>query len=218
MSMLSGAPTNAIIIENFLDKKIITSKDASYLISFTTFNSPLFLYNYFQLIFHDKRITITMFVIIYLENLIPFMLFNNKLSDKQYSIDKTNHTFFNSLSESISRAIKSIINIYATIMFFQILCDLTLTKDTLLRGFIEITQGLNIINRSTYSLKTKELLSLVILSFSGLSIHIQISNILQKYPINYRYFYLIKVFTINIPICFYLYTKHYHLDQHMPFQ
>ena len=47
--------------------------------------------------------------------------------------------------------------------------------------------------------------SLVILSFTGFSIHIQIANILDEYPINYKYFYFsrMNIFQIQALIAFY---------------
>ncbi len=197
MSALSGAPNNAIIIKKFLDEKIITTQDASYLISFTTFNSPLFLYYYFNLIFNDHKIIILMFMLIYVNNIIIFFSLRKKLSNYKYEITKNNNTFFRAVTASISQSVNSILNIYATIMFFQIICDLTLPRYSLLRGFIEVTQGLNIISQLNVSIKIKELLTLVILSFSGFSIHIQICSILQDYHINYKYFYLSRICIIN---------------------
>lgn len=202
MSLLCGAPSNAIMINDFLNKKIINNQDASYLLSFTTFNSPLFLYYYFNLIFHSYQITLKLFMIIYLENIGLFLFFKRKLSKNNYQVKNTNHTFFTAITNCIQKATANMVNVYATILTFQLFCDLTLPKNTILRGFVEITQGLNIISQINASLKIKELLTLVILSFSGLSIHIQISNILSKHSINYKYFYLSRIIIGIVP--FYL--------------
>ena len=54
MSMISGSPLNAIIIAEFLQNKTLSEKDASLILAFTSFNNPLFLFNYFNLIFHKS--------------------------------------------------------------------------------------------------------------------------------------------------------------------
>ena len=48
--------------------------------------------------------------------------------------------------------------------------------------------------------KIKELLTLVILIFGGLSIHIQVANVLNDYNIDYKNFYLAKIIMIVLSI------------------
>ena len=75
LSIMSGSPLNAILIDSFLKNKIINEKDASIILGFTSFNNPLFLYNYFNIIFHNKEVIIKLFIIIYLTNIILYFIF-----------------------------------------------------------------------------------------------------------------------------------------------
>ena len=52
-SILSVSPINAILIKNYLDNNCINEDNASKLLCFTSFNNPLFLYNYLMLILNN---------------------------------------------------------------------------------------------------------------------------------------------------------------------
>ena len=203
MSALSGAPINAILISSFLDKKIITEKEASITLSFTTLNNPLFLYNYFNIYFNDNLKTIFMFLTIYISNILIYIIYYKKLKNNNLNIDYKPINFKKSLTNSIEKSIKTLINIFAIITFFKLITDIFFKNinlfSILLRGLIEITQGLNLLS-IVESNFYKTLYSLIILSFGGLSIHIQISNILSKYNINYKYFYISRILLIIISI------------------
>lgn len=197
MSILSGTPTSSIIIEKYLQKNDISEKDASLLLTFTAFNTPLFLYYYLNKIFIDKIIILKIILIIYISNILLFLFYYKKLSKNISQTIKYNRiNIMESLINNIKASINSIIYIYATILFFKMMSDLLISPTSIIRGFIEITQGLNALSISNYNLKIKELLALVILNFGGLSIHIQICNVLKNYNINYKYFYLSRIIYI----------------------
>lgn len=199
VSALSGSPVNAVIINDFLEKKIITNKEASLSLCFSTLNNPLFLYNYFNIIFKNHLITSKMLLTIYFSNII-IMLFiiiryrsNHKWNLQYIKYDKKKE-----LIKYVTSSFNNLLNIFAIITFFKLICDILMPHNNaltiLLKGFLEITQGLNLLCSILLSRKIKELLALVILSFSGLSIHMQIANILSKYNINYKYFYYSRLF------------------------
>ena len=193
ISILSGAPTSAIIIEKHLKDKVITGKDASILLSFTTFNSPLFLYSYLNTIFIDIHIVLKIIAIIYLSNIGLLLFYKNKLSNNNIVKNYKQVSIINSLTSSIKCTINSILYIFSTILFFKMVSDLLIPESSIIRGFIEVTQGLQALSKISLPLKIKELLSLVILNFAGLSIHIQICNVLKDYNINYKYFYISRI-------------------------
>lgn len=199
-SILCGCPTNAIIIQEFLENKSLNEDEASIAICFSTINNPLFLFNYFNLIFPNTNTPIKLLSIIYLGNLIILLWFwKTSKKRKTYVIKKELH-LKKDLINSITSSLNNLLNIFAIIIFAKLLCDLLFPSlniiSALFKGLIEITQGLNAIQLLNISYQTKELLSLVILSFAGLSIHIQIANILENYNINYKRFYLSRIFLI----------------------
>ncbi|MBQ6840772.1 MAG: hypothetical protein IJO63_01490 [Bacilli bacterium] len=204
-SALSGSPINAIIINKLLEEAELNETQASYALCFSTLNNPLFLYNYFNILFNNNNLIIKLFIIIYVSNIL-ILLYTiirhpiNKsliLQNKECSPAKE-------LVAAIKNSTLNLITIFTTIAFFKLITDLLLPSNNILsviiKGLTEITQGLNSICILNVSIKTKELLTLVILSFAGFSIHIQISSILEKYNINYKYFYLSRLFLMIISI------------------
>ena len=115
-----------------------------------------------------------------------------------------NTSFAKAFTDSIKTAINNMLNIFATIFFFYLLTNIIIKENNLIsvfiKGLIEITQGLNYLSLLNISLKTKKLLTLAILQFQGLSIHMQISAILSKYNINYKYFYLSRIILIILSL------------------
>lgn len=202
-SILSGSPINAVILKNYLENDYITVKKASKILAYTSFNNPLFLYNYLYLILNNNYNVIKVMGILYISNFILYIYFNKKnnsqsfIKYKEYNLKKE---LFNSIYESIQNLIK----IMGIIIFFKIILDLLMTKDSiyysLLKGLVEVTTGLNDLVNFNISIKIKEIISYIIISFMGLSIQMQMSIILEKYNIDYKYFYTSRVFIIALGI------------------
>lgn len=202
-SILSGSPVNAVILKNYLENDYITVKKASKILAYTSFNNPLFLYNYLHLILNNNYNVIKVMGILYISNFILYIYFNKKnnsqsfIKYKEYNLKKE---LFNSIYESIQNLIK----IMGIIIFFKIILDLLMTKESicysLLKGLVEVTTGLNDLVNFNISIKIKEIISYIIISFMGLSIQMQMSIILEKYNIDYKYFYTSRVFIIALGI------------------
>lgn len=202
-SILSGSPINAVILKNYLENDYITVKKASKILAYTSFNNPLFLYNYLHLILNNNYNVIKVMGILYISNFILYIYFNKKnnsqsfIKYKEYNLKKE---LFNSIYESIQNLIK----IMGIIIFFKIILDLLMTKESicysLLKGLVEVTTGLNDLVNFNISIKIKEIISYIIISFMGLSIQMQMSIILEKYNIDYKYFYTSRVFIIALGI------------------
>ena len=198
-SILSGSPINAVLIKNYLDNKCINENDASKVLTFTCFNKPLFLYNYLYLILKSKQKVFLIISLIYFLNFLILLFYNNKIKINEnimYRQCNLKKELFNIIYESILNLLK----IMGIITFFKILLDLLLTENSailsFLKGIIEVTTGLNSLVNLNISIKIKEIISYIIISFMGLSIHMQISAVLENYNINYKYFYLSRIFLI----------------------
>lgn len=202
MSMLSGSPINAIILNDYLKNKQINEKSASITLMFTTFNNPLFLYNYFLSNF-TKKDTFILMSIIYISNIIIYLIFKNKIVIDNKRNKFINYNKKNELFNNIYNSLESLIKIMGIIIFFKVITDLLFINESyftsLLKGLIELTTGLNSLNNFSYSL-LKKIIALTIISFASLSIHMQISIILSSYKINYKYFYLSRILLILINI------------------
>lgn len=201
-SLLSGTPSNAYIIKNLYQKKIINNKVANYSLLTTYFCNPLFLINILNLLF-SKKISCKILFIHYLTKLILSIFFYKKLKCSYNTINKI--TF--NLSSSIKKSLDTNILVLGTIIFFAILTNiflkiirLPLIIEILLKGLLELTQGLNGLLLLNNSLFIKELFAILFLSFGGLSIHLQIKSILNETDLDYFYFLKGRIIEVIISV------------------
>lgn len=202
MSLFSGSPTNAVIIKQLVKDNKISCNDASYIISFTYFSNPLFLWTMLNVIF-ETHTTIKIIGIQYITNFIIFIIFKGKIKPK-LTIEK-NSTHINVskfINKSIKKNIDTLLMILGTITFYliisTILSNYITFNNTLVKGFIEITQGLNLVNTLSVSTKLKEIIAVSIISFGGLSIHTQINNVIEDTNIKYKYFLIGRIIQLII--------------------
>ena len=206
LSILTGAPTNAIIIKGLLDNKQININNASLALCYSTINNPLFLYSISKELFNSVKIMI----VIYIVNSIVFAYIFIKNNKNKLIIKYHNPSIIKSFSESIQNTISTLVNIFGTIIFFKLISDMIFPSQNILfiflKGLIELTQGVYSLKYISYS-TTKELLALVILLFNGFSIHMQISLILKDYNINYKHFYISRLISIILGMLIILISK-----------
>ena len=202
LSMTSGFPSNAKIILDALDNKIINEMDANKLLTMTHFSNPLFIiYTVGTNVLHDKKIGFIILLSHYLTNFIVGFLFRNiykeNINNQKEIAYKPSLPFINVLKNSINNTIKISLNVLGIIIFFSLFIkiinnylNLHSFSNLLLNGLLEITNGFNILKDSAISPFKAAILSSFFISFGGISIHMQISSILSKYQLNY-YLYLI---------------------------
>ena len=205
MSIFSGSPINAILLSDYLKNNIINENEASLILSFTTFNNPLFLYNYLLNITGNLKSVIKLMSIIYLLNLLLYFILIKFMNKDKVLIKYKNYKIKNELFDIINNSLINLLKIMGIIVFFKVISDVLLNGKhsiliALLKGMIEITQGLNELVSLKINIKIKEIISFIIITFSGLSIHMQTSLVLEKYQINYKYFYLSRIFLIIIGV------------------
>lgn len=208
MSIFSGTPTNALIVKNLVTKNLITNKDAAYILSFTFFSNPLFLWNMLIMSF-TKEVTLKIILFHYLTNIIIYLFFHKKLSysAKIISIDNSTIKISKLLNFSIKKSLDTLLTILGTITFYIIISSIlinffNITKfiQPILKGFLELTQGLNSISTVNLPLKLKEIIAISIISFGGLSIHSQVTNIITEANISYKYFLFGRIIHVLISI------------------
>lgn len=199
MSLTSSFPSNAKLIKDALDKKIINSYEATKILTMTHFSNPLFIMIVGSM-FHDKNIGLIILLVHYITNFIVGLLFRNiykcEKKDKSYPISKQ-LPFIDLLKTSFYNTFKLSISILGIIIFFSIMIttvnkylNLNSFSNLLLNGLLEITTGLKYLVSLNIE-KTKAIaLATFFISFGGFSIHMQTMTILNKYDINY-YIYLI---------------------------
>ena len=202
MSMTTGFPGNSKLIKEMLDNKVININDATKLLTMTHFSNPLFIIYTIGISFlNNKRIGIIILIVHFITNFIVGFIFRNIFNDnwqKQNNNYRKAKPFMNMLKDSLNNTINILLNILGIIIFFSLITtvinhylSLNAFSNTLLNGLLEITNGLNLLSKLSLNITKKATISAFFISFGGLSIHMQVINILNKYQVNY-FIYLIS--------------------------
>lgn len=199
MSMISGFPSSAKYTKDLYDKKYINSLEATKVLTFTHFSNPLFILGFISLIL-NKKIGLYILIIHYLTNIIIGLIFRKIIKTDINTNNKINNnyqSFSNVLSNSIINGFKTLFLILGTMIVFLTITNLInkyIGLNPLLKGIfngtLEMTGGINTISNINISLKLKSTLIGMILSFGGISVHMQIKSIISNTDIKY-YPYLV---------------------------
>ena len=193
-SILGGTPNNIILIKDLLNNNTITLKEANIYIKSSYYTNPLFLYNILIKTFNNK-ITLIILLSHYLSNIIIYLI--NPI--KNNNIKKIDSKSLNKiLIKSIKDAKDIFLNIYLIIIIFNIIISILPSIFNNYKGLIELTYGLNYIN--TINIKYKDILALIYISFSGLSIITQIKEILEDSKINFNNYLISRFYAIILSI------------------
>ena len=191
----------------------ISINDANKLISYTFFSNPLFLYNILSLSF-NKFITFKIIAIHYLSNILIGLLYKNKYNTEVNIINKENNNpknIFLLLPKSIKKSLDTLLMILGTIIFYMIITNiinecinLNYLTEIIIKGFLEITQSLNILPNLEINSIIKEIIAISIISFGGLSIHTQVLSIIDNTSISYKNFLMGRILHVLISLSTYL--------------
>ena len=218
LSFFIGSPSNAKYINDLFEKNIINEKEAVKLLIFSSFTNPIFIINTVGFIFLNNILYGYIIVITLLITNIVLGVINRNyyiskkeknnnfltsLKDLNKNINNVN--IIDSLFKSFISTSKILINVFYIITISLLIINLiSIGQDnifnTLLVGLLEITSGLKLLSESSINIDTKLLLSTIIISFGGLSIHAQIYSIFKKKKVNYIRFLIFKILSIPISI------------------
>ena len=213
MSILSGIPSGSKYTKDLLEKGIIEEKTANYLLSFTHFPNPMFVLSTVTTLINSK-IALKILITLILSNLIIAFIFKPQKKEVYKTNSSISNDFSSSLAKAILDAIKVIIIIYGTSVFFYLITviinkylTLTVFSHVILNGVFDLTKGLF----STILISNELLRSLLIIiffAFGSLSIHIQIKSIISNTSLKYKKFILGRILQImiSIPLFLLLYT------------
>lgn len=190
LSMISGFPTNAITVVNAYDKKMISRKEAEHLLLFNHFANPLFVLETIGIFYlNNNKYGIVILISHVLGNIIIGLLFRYK---NKYSIDNyiynnyKSQSFGDVISSSIKKTINSLFMISGTITLFLILSTLIINVfnlnsylSILIQGILEMTTAVASLSMISVSDVIKVIVSTMIISFGGLSIHLQVYSSLD---------------------------------------
>ena len=210
LSMLSGFPTNAKNIRKLYDMNIIDSKEASHMLMFTHFSNPLFILGTLAIFFlNNKELGIIILLSHYLSNFIIGVtirklnnISNNTVNEKEKKL-YFGPVFVNAIKSSID----TLLLILGTLTCFLIISsiiinrfDLNSYNSLLIKSILEITMGLKELSLFSFSNLTKVILSSFILSFGGLSVHMQVISQLIDTDISYKSFFIGRILQVFISL------------------
>lgn len=216
MSLISGFPSSAKYIKELYKKKLINEFEATKLLMFTHFSNPLFILGTISLLFlNNKEVGLLILICHYLGNFIIGIIFRNyypsKEENKNISIKKVlteisnnriknNKKFGEIITTALLNSINTLILILGVITMFLVITtiidnniNLNSFHQSILNGFVEMTQGLKYVSLEEIPLKLKCILSTMIISFGGLSVHMQVISILSDTKINYLPFLTARI-------------------------
>ena len=200
MSLLSGTPTSAYIITNLYKNNKMSKNNAHITLLFTYFSNPLFLYSMLNSIFTSTFITIKLMLIHYLSNIIIYFIYRKKLDESPKYSNKSKIN----LTDSIKKAMSTTTMVLGTICFYLVISNI-LNLNIYCRGILEMTQGLNMLINN--SIPFKEIIAMIFISFSGLSIHTQVKCILDETDLEYKYFFKGRIYQTIIAVILTIFSQ-----------
>lgn len=208
LSLISGFPSNARNIKTAYDMNYLTKDESEHLLFFNHFANPLFVLTTVGVFFlNNKSYGIIILGSHILGNVIIGILFRNKNNPtKSNSITKNSQSqnFGSILSKSIKKTIDSLLMISVTVTIFLIISTLISNifklngyVSVFIKSILEITMGLSELAKLNISDIWKVVLSTMIISFGGLSIHLQVITSLDE-KIKYRKYFVGRIYHLLI--------------------
>lgn len=194
ISLISGTPSNALYINEYLDKGLITNNEAESLLLSTHFINPLFVVGMVgNVIFKSTKIGFILLLALWASNLIKAYITRPKVYK---NIDKKNiscnEPIINSFFTSIKQAVYALLTIMGIIILFNILTilirevfNLNNTLFVIINGILEMTGGVTRVSEININTLLKIIMTYVMLNFGGLSIHMQAFSMLENKKIRY---------------------------------
>lgn len=196
ISIFIGNPSSATYITEYLSKNYISQKDANILLLSSSFVNPLFIFT----VAKDVKLFIFIYIIHIISNVI-IVSFLTRKNTIQNIKNETNMNFFDSLNKLPFLLL--LIALYMVISSIIIFVLSYLGINRLYLSFIEMSTGCNIIINSV--LESKILLLILLITFNGLCIHMQVATILNNQRM-YRTFFIGRILSMIITIIIYFFV------------
>lgn len=216
MSIISGFPSNAKYTKELYLQNKLSDKEATKILMFSHFSNPLFILGTISLTFlNDKKLGIIVMIAHYFSNIIIGLIFrnynvskitkdkfsfNNAILQMHYKRINNSKKFGTIITNSLVNSINTLLLILGVITTFLIITtiidnnfNLSLFNKTMLSGFLEMTQGLKHVSLLSTAPKIKCILTAMIISFGGLSVHTQVLSIISDTKIKYKPFLIARI-------------------------
>ena len=199
LSMISGFPSNARNTKILYEKGKITEEEANHILIFSHFSNPLFILTTISLyFFNNSNVGIILILSHYLSNFILGIILRSKNKSNNKEINSANistNNFGNTFINAIKRSINTILNIGGIVTIFLVISAIITTRfkfntynSMLIKCIFEITIGIDALSQINLNLTHKLVITSMVLSFGGLSVHMQVLAEIINTKIKYRYF------------------------------
>ena len=203
ISLITGTPSNALYINEYLDKGLITNNEAESLLLSTHFINPLFVIGMVvNVIFKSTKIGFSILLTLWISNLIKAYITRPRvyknINRKNISC---NESIINSFFSSIKQAIYALLTIMGIIILFNMLTilikeilHLNNTLSVIINGILEMTGGVTKVSELNINTLLKIIMTYIMLNFGGLSIHMQAFSMLENKKIRYLKYLIFRLF------------------------
>lgn len=210
MSIISGFPSGSKYIRELLDKKIINLNTANYLISFTHFPNPLFVFGTVNQVVDNNILCIYILISLIGANILIGIITNPR-EKTLFSNETVNHySFPHYLSSAINSSLRVVVLIYGTSLFFFLIStfiikyiNLSFYGNILISGLFDLTKGV-ISTNFIPNIILKCIFIISFISFGSISIHMQVKNMIESSGILYKNFFVGRIFQIIISSCIFI--------------
>lgn len=210
MSMLSGFPSGSKYITDLLERELISTKIANYLIIFTHFPNPIFILGSVSSIFKNKMIPVFILISLIISNLLIGIFLYPKDKEKFKIIKSESTNFSINLKKAIYGSIKTMILIYGTSVFFYLIItilnnylNLSLYNYIFVNGLFDLTKGVFLTSLINHEV-LRAIYIIIFISFGGISINMQVKSIIADTNIKYKNFILGRFFQIILSMSIFL--------------
>jgi sporulation integral membrane protein YlbJ len=230
LSMLSGFPSCAKYTKELYLNGSINEEEASKLLTFTHFSNPLFILGTLSILFlNNKEIGIYILICHYVGNLFVGLLFRNyyisKKDDTKVSLKSALNKMYSKrrdntknigqiITNSLMNSINTLFLILGTITLFLILTtvinnniSISEYNSAFLNGILELTQGLKYISMLRIPIYNQALIAVFLLSFGGLSVHMQVISIISDTKIKYFPYFIARILHACISTLIFFFWK-----------
>lgn len=227
ISMISGFPSSAKFTRELVVNQQLSEEEGSYLLTFTHFSNPLFVIGTIgSLLLQNQTLGFLILLAHMSSNFIIALLFRKKknlsvssvsyrrafqkMQEKQHSSPSLGTILSNVIFDTM-KTLMLLLGVVTIFLIITTLLDelfpLSIEGYAFLSGMLEMTQGVKNVSLLKIPLVFRAMAMAAIISFGGLSVHMQILSILSDTKIRYRSFFLARVLhaLLAAGIVFFLY-------------
>lgn len=203
-AFLSGYPTGAKVVSDYLSEKQLTLKEGKYILSYSLVTGPAFIIFTIGEFIGSREGAVIVAIAHYTGAIINSLPYRAPLQKNMTYSAPINHNYLAAFTNAIFEGFRAMIIILAYLIFFNIIINMageaglwTFVGDekvsAMIKGLIEMTVGINAIGMCYISTKLKVILAAFLVSFGGLSVIGQSASIASGSGITFADVVKIKI-------------------------